>query len=280
LAVAAVPLFTRTHSNRIQISVDFTPNRLKREGKDCTETPEIRLLGLIRTKDGTLVKRFSDLTSRGFDFRFEASSLLMPDAEGATVSCVLAGPSYEAQIYLAPGEYYLQVALMDGKKFGRAEVPLIADSYDGNHLTLSEIALAKRYREVPVGAHEVPTEMPGNYIPLVSKGAEITPTANARFNKTAPLYFYFEVYEPQSDGPPALVVEAHLRILDVNTGEIKKDLAPVDATPYTKPGDPIIPIGGGIDISNLPSGSYRLEAQATDSAGETTPWRSTNFLLQ
>ena len=42
----------------------------------------------------------------------------------------------------------------------------------------------------------------------------------------------------------------------------------------------VIPIGIGIDISKLPKGSYRLEIQATDSAGQSTPWKTANFMVE
>lgn len=48
----------------------------------------------------------------------------------------------------------------------------------------------------------------------------------------------------------------------------------MDAASYAKAGDPVIPIGGGIDISKLPSGSYQLQAQATGSMGDVTPFAS------
>ena len=35
-----------------------------------------------------------------------------------------------------------------------------------------------------------------------------------------------------------------------------------------------------IDISKLPKGSYRLDVQANDSTGKTTPWRSVNFTVE
>jgi hypothetical protein len=45
-------------------------------------------------------------------------------------------------------------------------------------------------------------------------------------------------------------------------------------------GSSIIPVGRGMDISKLPIGSYRLDVQATDSTGKSTPWRSANFTVE
>jgi hypothetical protein len=35
-----------------------------------------------------------------------------------------------------------------------------------------------------------------------------------------------------------------------------------------------------MDISKLPKGSYRLDVQATDSAGKSTPWRTASFTVE
>ena len=279
LSLSAVGFFANTHAARVQISVAFTPNRITRQGEECYGLPEIRILGMIYRKDGSLAARFSDFTSRNFSPRGQAMPLLLPNST-APVSCVAAGPSYETQVYLPPGDYRLQVALMDGKKFGRAEIPLTVDGYDGKHLAISGIALARRYRDASGGSDQMPTALPVAYVPLLSQGVELTPTADTTFDKTAPVYFYFEAFEPPSDAPPALTVQAHLRIADAITGQVKNDLKPVSAAPYMKPGEPVIPIGGGINIGNLPSGSYRLEVQATDSAGSSTPWHTANFTVQ
>jgi hypothetical protein len=55
---------------------------------------------------------------------------------------------------------------------------------------------------------------------------------------------------------------------------------PRDAAPYIWQAKLVIPIGDGMNVSNLPSGSYRLEVQATDSRGQTRPWRTANFTIE
>ena len=54
----------------------------------------------------------------------------------------------------------------------------------------------------------------------------------------------------------------------------------INTAQYIKPKDPVVPIGRGIDISKLPSGSYRLEIRATDSTGKTTPWKKATFTVE
>jgi hypothetical protein len=72
----------------------------------------------------------------------------------------------------------------------------------------------------------------------------------------------------------------HLRIQDTKTGKTVKQLDPASVAAFAIPGNPVIPVGGGIDISSLPKGSYKLQAQATNSSGSTTPWSSVSFTLR
>jgi len=71
-----------------------------------------------------------------------------------------------------------------------------------------------------------------------------------------------------------------MRIRDVATNRVVKDLKPADASFYGEPGKQVIPVGAQIDISTLPRGSYQVEAQATDSSGQSTPWHSVAFSIE
>ena len=271
-----------TGSAGIQINVEFQLEPLAFRGSiaGCTiPTQTVSILGEVYSKNGTLAAQFSDIAS------WHAEDLTVgPWSETSGYGwpvCTFYEPNlYETRLPLAPGQYVMQLAFSDGKKLGRTEVPLTVDNYDGKQLSISSIVLARRFREMPGGSQDSATTLPNSYVPLVSRGVESTPTADTRFEKRDPLNFYFEVYEPQQAESPARTVEAHLRIVEAKTGIVVENLQPVDATPYSRPGEPVIPIGGGINIRNLPSGSYRLEAQATDSAGNRTPWRATNFTIE
>jgi hypothetical protein len=117
------------------------------------------------------------------------------------------------------------------------------------------------------------------YVPLVSKGIEFTPAGDTRFKKGEPLIPYFEVYEPLLAVGTDTKVQAHIRILDAKTGAVVKDFPFVDAAPYEKPASTTIPIAREISTSAVPRGKYRLEVQATDSAGRTTALRTAEFTI-
>jgi len=146
-------------------------------------------------------------------------------------------------------------------------------------LALSQIILAKRVRKLDAQPPGLAPKQPGAFSPLISKGVEFTPTTDAHFPKDQQLCAYFEVNDPQRPPGATTTVKAHLRIVDANTGRVKLELEPVSATPYIIPGNSLIPIARGIDLSTLADGPYRLEVQAT-AAGQDTPWRAANFEVE
>jgi hypothetical protein len=344
-------LYAGMDKARVQISFEFPWDSLHRQWeKDWQLHATIGALGLVYKRDGGLAARFSALAccssetlvslggTRGMDFD-EVNNL--GHELGLPVNPLQSRldhyaeqhlpARYETQISLPTGEYELKVILSDGGKFGRAEVPLFIDRYDGKQLAISSVMLCKRYRDAHVAAVErAAANFAPQYVPLVSKGIEFTPTGDTRFKKGEPLIPYFEVYEPllaagsgQSPGMPASAgmtseragatmpagmttegaagatpegmtipgngggnpsttpkVEAHIRILDAKTGKVVKDFPPVDATPYMNPGSTTIPIAREISFEQLPKGAYRLEVQATDSAGRTTAVRTADFTVE
>jgi hypothetical protein len=195
---------------------------------------------------------------------------------------------YETQLSLPPGEYNLRVVLTDGKRFGRAEIPLTVEAFDRKTLAISAVSLCHQIQDASAYSPQHPPKLPGawtaklpaNYLPLVSQDIEFKPTGNTRFKEAETLYTYFEVYEPLLVGQSPATVEIRVRIVDLKTGEVRSDSPPVSAAPYVKAGSPVIPIGRRTNISNLPKGSYRLDVQATDSAGKSTPWRSATFTVE
>jgi hypothetical protein len=278
LSLLVIPLFTKSDSARVHIAIDW-PGELM---KDKIRTKGI--LGMIFKEDGSLVTRFSDLAVRsgvpnsdrpGFKGNRSDEYLYLPENR------------YDGQVELSPGKYEVRVALGDGKRFGRADIPLTVESYDKKELAISPVSVCKRISDVSGNSPQhTPTlpgawkELPGNYVPLVSNDTEFKPTGKTRFKAGQTLYLYFEVYEPWRDGAPQATVDFQMRIVDVKTGELKGDSTPISASPYLKAGSSIIPVGRGIDISKLPKGGYRLDVRATDAAGKSTDWRSVTFTVE
>jgi hypothetical protein len=275
----AIVLYMDGEAARVHIAIEWPSESLKAKSSKG-------VLGMVLNKDGTLVTRFSDLADRaGISDRDWFS--WHGHHRGQNEWGILES-RYETQIKLPPGEYELRVALGDGKRFGRAEIPFTVDAFDRKELAISAISLCKLIDDVSASSSGRPSVLAGawtakplgSYAPLVSNDIEFKPTGDTRFKKAENLYTYFEVYEPLLVGETSTTVEIQIRIVDHKTGEVKSDSQPISAMPYVKAGSPVIPIGRGINISNLPKGSYRLDIQATDSAGKSTPWRSANFTVE
>ncbi len=299
VSVEAIPLLAKDGTARVRIVLDYPSNPAIDK---CTSTPEgVAIIGTFLGNGRREILQFSDELARMWEDELAFAPVwetVLQRVPEKDQECLFDAPfRYESQVEIPPGRYRLQVGLMDGKKFGRATVSVTVPSYHGGQLSISGIVLARRFRDMRTAPPESPSSsggyfpdipmklagspiaLPENYTPLVSDGVEITPAANTRFRKNSPFCFFFQIYEPLRPKQPQPKVEAVLRIVSANTGKVVKQIKPVDAAPYTRVGNSIIPIGRRIDVSSLPSGSYRLEVQATSSIGETTPWRSATFTV-
>jgi hypothetical protein len=205
---------------------------------------------------------------------------------------------YESQIDLSSGDYDLRVILSDGKKFGRVDLPLTVVAYQDTSLALSSVALCKRFHIVDPPEY---TEgiLPSKFVPLVSKGQEFTPTADPTFTKHDPLFAYFEVYAPELHSAPpaagaaAANVQFQLRVTSLATGKVKVDSGlrptseflpnaqqPPAGASIASSGANVLHIVQEVATRDLPKGNYRLEVQASDSAGHRTPWHAATFTIR
>ena len=244
---------------------------------DCDKLPEIGVLGLVYAADGSVAARFSGLTLGDSSQHGQSWFSPLP----TRTYCTITGARiFRARVDLPAGEYKLRAVIRDGDHVGKTEIPITVGQPDGTQLAISSVVLGRRYRQVPDSARDHLAVSPGRYVPLVSRGWEIIPTADTTFQQAEFLTFYVEVYSPIQAASPDPTVRVHMRIADAVTGQVVKELRAVDTASYRNPGEPIIPFGGGVDVSGLSGGSYRLEVQATDSLGQSTVWRSVAFRLE
>ena len=137
--------------------------------------------------------------------------------------------------------------------------------------------LSRRMRKVEATETSPVAE---SYTPLISKGVEFTPTANTNFRQDETLFTYFEIYDSQKAGSPGEKTQAHLRILDSNSGAVVTTFDPVDTETYRKPDSSTIAMARGIVLRSFPVGTYRLEVRAKDAAGGTTEWQTADFTVE
>jgi hypothetical protein len=276
VAAQASPLLDATGGNEMEIAVEFPWSAVKRKWKGVNLYANVAVLGIIRDQDGVEVARFSDMESTAL-WNFYRGPL-PPDRQFLNDWERAAIPNrYATQVNLLPGNYQLQVVVTDGEKFGRAQTPLKVEDTPRLALGISGIVLCDRIQNVAEGA-QAAARAP-QYIPLSRNGVEFSPAADTRFARGERLFSYFEIF--LSTETRSTKVDARFQIKLRNAaGELKLDtgLRPVGSGSGTESG--IVPVSGEIPIEHLPPGNYRLQVQASDSAGQTTAWRESSFVIQ
>jgi len=304
LSVQASYFYTDEGRVRLEVAIEFPWKSMFHQWDPTTGSlyARIGVLGMVYREDASLAARFSDLLYPSYWPTFVQGGQVAPallaaesdhgaDGQQPNLSERVVGAlsgkdpgwlptRYETQIGLSPGEYDLQIVVSDTQKFGAAEVPLHIDNYDGRALGLSSVMLCKRFRDAHVAAVErAAANFAPQYMPLVSKNIEVTPSGDTHVKKGQLLIPYFEIYEPLLTNAPATAVQAHFRIIEAKNGNTRDDFM-VDAQSFEQPGRTMIPIEREILTDKMPRGAYRLEVQATDSAGNSTPWRTAEFTVE
>jgi hypothetical protein len=345
---AAVFFSTQTDA-RVYLAMGFPPKPLDYVWGSYGKLEEtVGMAGRVYTTTGSAARRFSDFACCKLDtygYGIDDEWFLLQREP----NIFNAPGGYTTQLDLGQGDYSLRVVISDDHNFGRAEVHISVPHRDAQHLALSDIALAKRFRPASPPPIDTSAETPSTYIPLVSKGVEYTPTADTTFKKGDAFLFYLQLWDPliSSDpgckqfapAPPSAQpisssaetsaassatsnvgasgsaaaptaapssaaaaipsqclpqAQINLRIVDAKSGAVVRNLDPLKAAEFAIPGNPIIPIGSGVHIDDLPPGQYRLEAQAVQlpstspaslnspppAPPQTTPWHSASFSIQ
>ena len=189
----------------------------------------------------------------------------------------------DTEIPLLPGDYELEVAVRvtgDWYNSGSAQTPLHVEAYDPHRLLMSDLVMGGVVRSAEWVPRDAASVAPAPIIPtpLVSKDLEYLPDSQpqAGAGKGTPLYLYFEIYEPQLEGQSATVYY-RWRVIDQKTGSTVMNNEPMSAADWTVPGSTVVPIGLKINVDKLQPGAYRVEMQASDSAGQKSAWRAAKF---
>jgi hypothetical protein len=284
LSLQAGYFYADAESARVQIAVEIPWDSLQREWEHGEFDAKVGVLGVVRRKNGTLAARFSDLACCSTELpgfaRFGNRSANLEEPHPEFDPAYLPA-RYDTQLDLPPGEYEVQVVVSDEAKFGRATTSLSIDTKAEHRLALSSVLLCKRFRDATAANQEAATsKVASEYVPLISKGMEFTPAGDMRFTKKDPWIAYFEVYEPLLAGAGTTDVQFQMRITDVKTGEVKTDTGLRPAKSCVRAGKTTIAIAERMAVEKLPSGTYRVEIQASDSAGNHTGWRATSFAVK
>jgi len=264
-AALSVPFFyTAANTARVNLAMEIPPGAINTEKVKGKLHGELNVLGIASRADGGTAARFSDTVKLDFNDKKELAAFLEQPMH------------YENQFDIAPGQYTLKVVYNSGRTFGKMEVPLIIDPWDGKHFSLSSIAFSRSFHKA-TGESGLDAQLIEGRTPLVVRGIEIIPSGTKSLKKTETGVLYIEVYEPLllSDHPPA--VTAELKILDRKSGAIVNDSGQVALASWIQAGNPVIPVGIQLTMEKVPPGGYRLFLQAADSAGHTSTVRWTDI---
>jgi hypothetical protein len=309
LSIQAGFFYTDAKTPRIYVVADYPTSDIQYSAGPNLLAARLGILTEVYGKDGVLAARASDLDEEYFMSQWDENRVLgrpqafAPEQPGdvATVTRAYSLEEalrrafmpnhHETQMALDPGKYDVRVLLDAGGEFGRAEIPLTVDAYDGSQLGISSIMLCKQYDDprqnlaeaavsggLSVNGH--PTSTLFRFTHLISRGNTFTPAGDTTFKKNKPLFAYYEVYEPLLGSATTTQVRVRLKIVDNKTGALESDTGFRNADEWVQPGSPVIAIAQRAKITALATGSYRLEVRAEDSAGQSTAWRAAAFRVE
>lgn len=284
LSLAVFPHLSTAAASRVQIVLEFPWEKLHytltASLSDRILEETVGVLGSISSSDGTELAHFTDV--EGHNSRDDITSDFVTGEPVGGISAILNMPRrYDKDVYLPPGAYRLRVVLSDGKNFGRAAASFQVENCDPKHLSISDIALGRRFRSERLDQIGPPPAKSSAPV-LVSQGIESVPTAGSAFPRNSMFHCYFDLYLPAEELLRSDVT-VRLRILRAknDTGRtVAKQLAPFAVAPYAVPGSPIISVARAIDLRGLPKGEYQLQAQVNSHGGAPSLMRAAGFQIR
>jgi hypothetical protein len=266
-SVAAPYFYTSPGTARVNLALDLAGSAIKFNKDKGNYQAVVNILGVATKPDGTVAARFSDAV----DLQLDKKQL--DDFAGKPYH-------YENQFYIASGQYTLKVAVNAGDKYGKFEVPLVVDPYDKTQFSMSGLAFSKEFHKVSDMSENLDAMLLQDRTPLVTQGLQLVPSASTQFKKSDRAAIYLEVYEPQMADASPPKVSLKLNILDEKTGKSELEAGVPETASSVVPGNPVIPMGVPLPLSNLQPGTYIVELTATDSAGHSTAARKATFTVQ
>lgn len=259
--------YTSANVARVNLVMDIPPSALDFEKIKGTYHSQINVLGLAYREDGSLAARFSDAIKLGLEKK-ELKEL----SKGTY--------SYRNVFNIGPGKYRLKVVIgAGGEKFGKYEIPLEIESFNGKQFSLSALALSDKIHPVSTLTSKLDEALLEEQTPLVAKGLEIVPSSSNHFSRDEKVGLYTEIYEPEPVQKGLLRVGILYNIVDKKTNRPVISSNTILVNDFMQEGSPVIPVAIAVPIKDLPAGQYQLEVRARDSSGNISPLRKTDFAV-
>jgi len=267
VSLKAPYFYSEANVARVNLAMEVPAQQLNFEKEKGRFRAQIHVLGIAYRDDNSVAARFSDTVKL--------------DLEKKDLKDFSKGPfAYQNSFNIAPGKYTLKIVFQAaGQKFGKYEMPLVIEPFDGKKFHLSGLALSNRMAEVSQLTSGIEAALLEERTPLVVKGVEMTPSANNRFKRDEKVGMYVEVYEPLMTSPNPPRVGILFNIIDRKTNQPVHTSNTVPLEGYAEAGNPIIPVGIWLPLDKLQAGDYRLEVRARDAAGNVSPMHTEEFVL-
>jgi hypothetical protein len=268
VTLVAPYFFTGPNTARVDMCLQVPAESLAFEKEKGRFHSDVSVLGIAYREDGSVGARFSDVDKLDLD-KEEKKEFSKTDFK------------YRNSFEIAPGKYNLKVVLSSGgQSYGKYEMPLAIDSYDGKQFAISGLVLSDTIQPVAQVTADLEAAMLEGKTPLVVNGVEIVPSPNNHFEQKKKVALYVEIYEPAPivNGSPR--VGFSYKVIDRKTGQ------PAFASPTMLVNEkntatgPVIAVGSYLDMGQIKPGEYRLEVQARDSNQNVSSLRSTNLNVE
>jgi VWFA-related protein len=252
---------------RVNVALDLPGDSLvfnKEKGKYHSS---VNVLGIAYRPDGTVGARFSDT--------------LDLDLEKDEMKEFAKQPyHYQNQFDAAPGTYKLTIVFSAGSEhFGKFEIPLKIDPYDGKKITLGGVVLSNNLQRLDQISSQVDASLVEDRTPLIVQGLQVTPSASYQFKKSDNVVLYSELYAPvlKTDKPPQ--IGAGYTIYDKATNKQVFTTGPVSLDNYIQKGNAVVPFGMKLPVKDLPPGTYSLVLEGMDAANNHAPAKKADFTI-
>jgi VWFA-related protein len=265
VSLKAPYFFTGPNTARVNLSLDVPGDSLNFEKEKGQFHSEVNVLGIAYREDGSVGARFSDVAKLDLDKEQKKEFSKGPF-------------NYQNTFDLAPGKYNLKVVLSaGGQTYGKYEMPLAIESYNGKQFELSGVALSDKMQPVGQAAAGLDAALLEGKTPLVVNGVQIVPSSNNSFTRNEKVALYIEVYEPAPivEGWPHVGI--NYKVVDRKTNQPVYSSPTLLISDKAQSGNPVIPFANIVPLDQFPPGAYRLEVLARDSNQHTSPMHSADF---
>jgi hypothetical protein len=258
-------VYTSANQARVNVAMEIPSASVEFSKEKGKYHADINVLGVAYRPDGSVGARFSDEVALDLEKDAWKHFLQQP-------------MRYDNQLQIASGKYRLTIVLSaGGQNFGKYEVPLAIDAYDGKTFAISGLALSNNVQPAAGLGGALEADLLADRTPYLIKNMEVVPSGSNHFKKTDSVALYAQIYDPALAGATPPTVRVAFNILDAKTGKPILVAHDIDPSGFNDKGSPVMPIGLKVPIDKLQPGSYRLEIQAYDGSGAMTAIRTVQF---